>query len=99
MIRGTTPTLSFTLPFTAEYITRLSIVFAQGGDIVLEKSLDDCRIEENSITLRLSEEDTLAFSSKKKYTEIQLRVGIEDERLASEIIVADVERIIKDGCL
>ena len=99
MIRGTTPTLSFTLPFTGEYITRLSIVFAQGGDIVLEKSLDDCRIEENSITLRLSEEDTLAFSSKKKYPEIQLRVGIEDERLASEIIVADVERIIKDGCL
>lgn len=99
MRRGTTPTLKFTLPFDAGSITALSIAFAQGGRVVLEKELKDCTIDGQAITLELTEEDTLTFDIGSDWVEIQLRVGIGSRRLASNIIRTVVSRILRDGLL
>ena len=99
MIRGTTPTLTFTLPIEADTITLLNIAFSQRRRIVFEKSLDDVEVYDNTITLTLSETETLKLMSDGSDVEIQLRVGVGDVRLASEIFRVSVDRILKDGIL
>ena len=99
MYRGTTPTLTFTLPFKVKQITALNICFAQQRDVVLEKDLTDCNLGENTIQVRLTEKDTLLFDQEKGLVEMQLRVGCGDARLVSNIMRVSVERILKDGCL
>lgn len=99
MYRGTTPTFTFTLPFSCKQITALSVCFAQQKQIVLEKALCDCAIKENTLTVNLTEEETLLFDQDKGLVEMQLRVGCGDARMASNIMLVSVERILKDGRL
>lgn len=98
MTRGTTPTLQFVLPFEANIIDVLDIAFAQQlqpyvpAQIVLDKSLSDCTIDGNTVSLVLSQEDTLALSSAQD-VEIQLRILSNGSALASQIITVPVGRI------
>lgn len=98
MYRGTTPTLTFTLPFDSAELTVCSIAFAQGDTVVLEKTLSDCQRAGRTLSVTLTERDTLRFDCNKN-VKIQLRCGCGEARLASQIISANVERILKDGCL
>lgn len=98
MFRGTTPTHTFSLSFDANQITKLNIAYAQNNNIVLEKTLEDCTVDGNNLIVRLNEEDTLAFKTKGN-VQIQLRVGIGDERLASFIYEEPLFEILKDGVL
>lgn len=45
MIRGTTPTLEFTLPFDTSLIAKMYITMTQNGKTALEKTLSDCNCE------------------------------------------------------
>lgn len=110
MIRGTTPTLTFNIPFQTNLITDLSIAFVQLGELALEKTLSDCTLEEKSIHCRLSENDTLSFKSippgayyydilKDYDVKIQLRVACGEDKLASNIISVSVKDILRDGPL
>ena len=99
MHRGTTPTITFTIPFESNRITALNLCFAQQGMVVLEKNLTDCILEEDTVQVSLSEEETLLFDAKQGMVEMQLRLGCGDARMASNIMFVSVERILKDGCL
>lgn len=99
MYRGTTPIFTFKLPFSGEEITVLSVCFAQQNQIILEKALCDCVVEENTVSVKLSEEETLLFNHEKGLVEMQLRVGCGEARMASNIMIISVKRILKDGCL
>lgn len=99
MYRGTTPVFTFTLPFDCGRITALHLCFTQQEQIVLEKKLLDCTIKENTLSVKLTEAETLLFNSKKGMVEMQLRVGCGETRLASNIMQVSVEGILKDGCL
>ena len=99
MIRGTTPTLTFTLPFDCSTLTKANIAFAQNGHVVLEKDLTECTVDGNTLTLTLSENDTLQLNSNHKVVEIQIRAAVGETRLASNIVQTTVNRILKDGCL
>lgn len=98
MYRGTTPTLKFTLPFACSEISLCSVAISQDGELILEKKLSDCSMEENILVVTLTEEDTLKLDCRK-HAEIQLRIGCGGSRLASNIIRVGVGRILKDGCL
>ena len=99
MIRGTTPTLTFTLPIQADTITLLNIAFSQRRRIVFEKRLAEVETYENTIKVTLSEAETLKLMSDGSDLEIQLRVGVGDGRFASKIFRDSVDRLIKDGLL
>ena len=99
MYRGTTPTLTYTLPFAGDQITVLNLCFDQQGEIVLEKSLEDFKVDGKTLQVKLTEEDTLLFDAQKAMVEMQLRVGCGETRMASNIMRVSVERILKDGCL
>ena len=97
MIRGTTPTLTFTIPFDTKYLAEAFITLAQNKKVVLEKSLADCTLDGNLMSVRLTQAETLELESGA-ITEIQLRVRtLEGEALASDIIVENTKRVLKDG--
>lgn len=97
MIRGTTPTLRFTLPFNTSELTDVWITFAQNHKTIIEKTLDDCRCEDNVITLILSQKDTLILDDSYR-VQIQIRAKTNgDNAIASVIFSETVKRILKDG--
>ena len=96
MGRGTTKTHTFTLPFDGKIIKRLRVVYKQNGRIVFKKAGDDVQINGNVVAVKLSQEDTFAFSSNSP-VEIQLRVLFTDnEAKNSNIIKTSVARCLDD---
>lgn len=100
MRRGTNPVLIFTLP-EAITISALFITFQQNNQTVLEKKLTDVTYEQESgtITLPLSQQDTLRFSGREPvWVQIRLRDNL-DNAVASEPMRVDVGEIFKDGVI
>lgn len=62
MTRGTTPTHIFNLPILTSVIKELRITYAQMGRTILDKRLEDVRLEESSIRLTLTQDETLKFA-------------------------------------
>lgn len=97
MIRGTTPTLTFTLPFETTDIKRLWVIFSQRGRDVLLLDGGRCTVDGNKVVTKLTQEETLSLQQNST-VEIQLRVlMVDDTALASRIITSPVNRILKDG--
>lgn len=99
MIRGTTPTLMFTTPYTADQVTSGYITFTMRGDVVLDipVSDDSVVISDNAISLTLTQQQTLSFQSKATSL-VQLRLVLDDgSAVASNIIKITIGDILKDG--
>ena len=97
MIRGTTPTLEFTLPFSVSQLQSAYVTFAQNKRVVFEKCLTDCECNENVLCVRLTQDDTLRLCCIYD-TEIQIRAKTQTgDAIASEIIRVKTETILKDG--
>ncbi len=91
MIRGTTPTHTFLLPFDVEQIKTLRACYAQRGEVILKKSEADCTLDGNAVCLRLSQEETLRFAAGDRI-QIQLRVlTTAGDVFASRLLTAGVE--------
>lgn len=100
MRRGTTPTFTFTLEFDASLLTKATVSFRQAGGVIIDKDLADCVVESNTLTVSLTEAETLSLRAMTLYPmEIQLRAGIGEARLVSQIWEVPVEHILKDGAL
>ena len=98
MYRGTTPTLTFRLPIDTGSITVLSIAVAQGRQVKIEKTLSDVHLDGNIISCTLTEDETLSLTAGASVeAKIQLRVGVGEQRMASQIFTVPVERILRDG--
>ena len=94
MIRGTTPTHYFYLPFGREIVASLDICYAQKDKPVLVKSLTDCTYEGNTVSVKLKPEDTLLFTAHR-CVEVQVRV----HTLGGEVLMSDVVRVSCEKCL
>lgn len=99
LFRGTTPRLEFTLPFDVSQLSEAYVTFSQDGTIVIDKALDMCEATYKTLSVKLTQEETLKLRCGRK-TEIQIRARlISGDAVASNIIQTDVERIIKDGVI
>lgn len=99
MIRGTTPTFEFTLPMLTDEIVAGYITFAQDGSVVIDKALTDCVCAGQTVTLHLTQEETLKLSQNTR-TELQMRVRTTGgEALATRVYTVPTERILKDGVI
>ena len=72
MIRGTTPTHTFTLPFDVSVIKEIHVIYAQGR-VKLVKKKADCELSGNEVKVRLSQEETLMFCAALPF-KVQVRV-------------------------
>ena len=99
MTRGTTPTHTFRLPFSADIAEKIRIIYAQNDNVVLEKSESDCTINGDTISVALSQEDTFSFDTKSN-VQIQLRVlTAGNNALASKILIASVAECLTEEVL
>ena len=91
--------MEFTLPFSTELLAEAYVTLSQNKKVVIDKSLDECEVSGNRLSVKLTQADTLLLDSDHK-TEIQIRARThEDEALASDIITVNTDRILKDGVI
>lgn len=115
MRRGTTPTHIFLTDIDLTPAEAIYITYAQkrGRDapkcgclrddpdvmVVLEKTLPDITVEEDKITTRLTQEETLRFDDSDDVL-IQIAAKFDDDSvIRSEIIYTGVQCILKDGVI
>ncbi len=112
MIRGTTPTHTFTLPFEPPEGAEYRIVYAQGEDhkenTILEITTERTKVNGRAISVKLTQEETLRFDCCPVYSitgyaplPVKIQIGVEtpgEDILWSNIITTTVERCLKkDG--
>lgn len=96
--RGTTPTLTFTLPFPTEDVVVAHVAFGQKGEVVLEKEMgaDGCECKDGKIIVVLTQEETLRLQPCCN-VDIQIRLKTEyGDVLASRPITTFIEDVIQD---
>ena len=99
MMQGTTPTHKFTLPFDTEMVADARIIYAQNERVVLKKELKDCQCEANTISVKLTQEETLKFRFPKS-VQVQVRVlTLGNEAVNSKIYTISVEECLDDEVL
>lgn len=94
MIRGTTPTHIFNIPFDTSLVDEVKITYAQDDEIVLIKGTSDCVLDTNTVKVTLSQEDTFLFDHKKK-VQVQLRLLTK----SGEVLASIVENVGVSKCL
>ncbi len=102
MIRGTTPTLEFTLPFDTSLIAEMYVTMTQNDKTVLEKTLSDCNCSGTSVSLTLTQEDTLRLQQQQLRSQAEMQIRVRTtagEALASNIMRVYVGRILKEGVI
>lgn len=99
MIRGTTPTLEFIIPFDTGQLAEAFVTLSQNEVVVIDKALEECQCDANKLSVLLTQEETLKLQCDCM-TEIQIRAKtLEGEAIASQIIKVNTERILKDGVI
>lgn len=99
MFRGSTPTHVFTLSIPVEEIQALRLTYVQGGKTVLDKTEADVKMSGATVTLRLTQEETLAFGDTAPVN-IQLKVLTTDGAvLPSQIFRVHVDEILNEEVL
>ena len=94
MIRGTTPTHRFTLPIDTGLLRCVRIIYAQNDEVIFIKDTGDCTLEENTIAVTLTQEETFMIDCHK-YLQIQIRaLTLNDEALASQVLRVEVEKCL-----
>lgn len=97
MIRGTTPTLTFNLPFDASNIKTAWVTFSQFNVEVFTLENEELAMDGLTISAKLTQEQTLSLS-KNDDVEIQLRILTNSgDAIASNIMKTSVSNILKDG--
>lgn len=96
-IRGTTPTITFNLPFDVSEIRNCEVYFAQNDELLVTKEIEDCVLDGRTLSVTLSQEDTLAFDDDAKL-EMQIRFVFTNGTVdATQIVKGKIGRILKDG--
>ena len=99
MIRGTTPTHTFSIPFDESVISSIKIIYAQNKNTVFEKLKEDCVFEGNTVSITLTQEETFEFDHGYP-VEIQIRIlTTEGKAIASEIRRVSVGELLDDEVL
>lgn len=96
MYRGTTPINIFRTDVDLTNASVLFITYKQNGKIVLEKSIDEVKIQKEIVTVSLSQKETLLFT--EGIVTIQIRAKFPDgSTIASNLIRTSAKEILKEG--
>lgn len=96
MRRLSTPTHTFTLDIDMMIVKTIRIVYAQDDSVILVKRGDDVLIDGNTVSVRLTQEETRLFSASSTVS-IQLDILTTDgDVLHSDIIKTLVQDVLLD---
>ena len=97
MMRGTTPTLVFSLPFDTELVDKLYLTFSQNDKEILTVTEKVCNLHDITVEVTLTQAETLLFEANV-LTEAQFRIiTINNDVTCSYPMRIAVQRILKDG--
>lgn len=97
MRRGTTPTITITTDLDLTQASNLFVTFKQGDRVAFEKTLEDVTVTETSVICELDQNDTLAL--KDGLVRFQIRATLGDSKVASNIMTAFADEILKGGAI
>lgn len=97
MVPYTTPYHKFELPVTFDLVEKLYITYAANGELLFEKTLEDCEfVAENIIEVHLTQADTGTIKNGTKVIEVQITFLTTDrERATSNILRLPADKILK----
>lgn len=99
MRQGTTPTHIFRLPFSTDMVSKVKVIYAQNNTVIFTKEGGACEYEEDTVKVRLTQEETLKFDCAK-HIQIQIRVlTLGGDALTSEIKLVSVEKCLESEVL
>lgn len=88
---GSTPINTFDIPYKADQVKDIEIVYKQGGKDKIFKRKSDIELTDYLAKVELSQEDTFNLDDSTR-VQIQLRVkDNQDKVIPSDIIVVSVE--------
>lgn len=97
-IRGTTPSITFNLPFDTSTVKNCEVYFGQNDSLLFTKGIDDCVLSGTTLTVTLSQADTLMFDEDEKKMQMQIRFVFNNDTVdATDILKGSIGRILKDG--
>lgn len=96
MRRGTTPTLTISTDIDLTEASNFYLTFKQGDRVCFEKTLDDVTITEDSVSVWLTQTETLALKDGRMVS-FQIRATLGDQKVASNIMTAKVDAVLKGG--
>ncbi|MBR5835593.1 MAG: hypothetical protein IKY66_05450 [Bacteroidales bacterium] len=94
MIRGTTPTHSFTLPINVDTIDEIHIIYSQNGRVKVRKTKKDCAMWDNKVELKLSQNETLNFTHAP--VQMQVRIMRQDTVMASKVFTLNCGKCLEN---
>lgn len=100
MIRGTTPTHTFTIPIDVSQIADLRVSYAQCENEIITKTKEDCVfLSGKIISVTLTQEDTFKFDCSKQ-VKVQVRIlTVEGVVVSSKVKLLTVEQCLNDEVL
>lgn len=97
--RATTPTHTLRIPIDTSLVKTLMVIYAQADNELFHKNKEDCILEENTIKVTLTQEDTLLLDHKKN-AQIQVRGLTHDGKaFRSKIKTTSVGKILNEEVL
>lgn len=98
MRKGTTPTNIFTTDIDLTGAEEIYLTYEQGPRVI-EKTLKDMDVTPETVTVKLTQEETLSFCDRENI-KIQFRVKFpEGDVVASNIMTANMGEILKGGVI
>ena len=99
IIRGTTPTHTFTLPIDSDQCVKVRIIYAQDNVVLIKIDGDRVAYSGDTVSCKLTQEETQALDCMK-LCDVQVRVlTVAGDAMASEIIRVKVGRCLDDEVL
>ena len=99
IIRGTTPTHTFTLPVDCSALQKIRIIYSQGNNAMFKRDIESLKCEGNVVQCTLTQEETLSLDCTK-HCDIQLRALTNaGDALACNIMKETVGRCLDDEVL
>jgi hypothetical protein len=99
ILPGTTPTHTFEIDDLPSNITNVRITYKQKNKIIIQKEKEDCEIQPGTISVTLTQEDTLKFTNNE-FVKIQLRAVTDTgEALSHDPIIKTVGECLDNEVL
>jgi hypothetical protein len=99
MIKGTTPTHIFEMSFDTSLIKEVHVLYQQKDELILTKTTEHCVINEDSISVKLTQEDTFCFEENVP-VKVQVRISVEGGQVLSSVPIAvGVVECLEDGVI
>jgi hypothetical protein len=98
MIRGTTPTIVYTLPIEGD-LQEIWFTIQQNRKNIIEKTIDDFQVSGNVAKLTLSQEETLAIKAGTPFKYQARFLTKSGKSFAHEIRQTNIGDLLREGVM